>query len=525
MTNTLEHWKPRYSPWIVGLVVTMATFMEVLDSTIVNVSLKHIAGNLSAGVDESTWVLTSYLVSNAIVLPLSGWFSSLIGRKRFYMLCVALFTLSSLFCGLAPTLGSLVFFRILQGVGGGGLQPSEQAILVDTYPPNKRAMGMALYGMAVVTAPILGPTLGGWITDNFSWRWVFFINIPVGILSLMLSQLVVEDPPHLVRRSFRSGLRIDYIGLGLITLGLGALQIMLDKGEREDWLESGLIVACGLIALVALIAAIAHCLRQEDPVVDFRMLKERNFAISTFTMFLLGFVLYGSTMLLPLYLQTLMGYTATLSGLALSPAGLVTMAMMPFVGILIHRVQPRWLVVLGLVAVSGSLWIMGDFSLDMGFSTALKARMVTAFGLAFLFVPINTMAFAFVPRHKINDGTGLLNLARNIGGSVGIAVATTMLARYSQIHQASFARHMTPLNPAFQNLTDGASRLFSAFGSDPGQASSRAHAVAYGLMGKHAAMMAYIDVFRVMAVLILIALPLMFLMKKIKPGQGAPPVH
>ncbi len=335
------------NPWLIALTVMLATFLEVLDTSVANVALPHIAGDLSAGVDESTWVLTSYLVSNAIVLPLTGWLSSLFGRKRFFMVCVAIFTVCSFLCGIAPTLGMLVVFRILQGAGGGALQPISQAILVESFPKEKQGMAMAIYGMGVVVAPVVGPTLGGWITDNYTWRWIFFINIPVGVLSLVLTALLIYDPPYLVRRSLR-GLRIDYMGLGLLSVGLGFLQVVLDKGEREDWFGSNFIIGCTIVAAVGLIGALVWELTREDPIVDFRMLKERNFFLATFTMFMLGFVLYGSTVLLPLMLQTLMGYTALLSGLVLSPGSIFTIMALPIVGRLTQKVEARWIVAFGL---------------------------------------------------------------------------------------------------------------------------------------------------------------------------------
>src|SRR5271163_4175847 len=327
------------NPWVIAVTVTLATFMEVLDTSIANVALPHIAGNLSAGADESTWVLTSYLVSNAIVLPLSGWLSSVIGRKRFYMGCVALFTVSSFLCGLAPSLGMLVVFRIMQGAGGGGLQPSEQAILNDTFPLSKRGMAFAVYGIAVVVAPTIGPWLGGFITDSYSWRWIFYINIPVGIISLILTSFLVSDPPYMKRASVKEGFRIDYIGIGLISLGLGSMQIILDKGQREDWLSSNFIRVFVLTTIIGVIAGIIWELRTKEPIVDFRMLKNRNFAIATTAMFFLGFVLYSSTVLIPQLLQQLLGYPAELAGLALSPGGAVIMLMMPVVGFLVSKVS------------------------------------------------------------------------------------------------------------------------------------------------------------------------------------------
>src|SRR5438128_1618830 len=410
------------NPWVIGSTVTLATFMEVLDTSIANVALPHIAGNLSAGSDESTWVLTSYLVSNAIVLPLSGWFSGLIGRKRFYMTCVAIFTVSSFLCGLAPSLGVLVIFRILQGVGGGGLQPSEQAILNDTFPLEKRGMAFAVYGLAVVMAPTIGPWLGGWITDNFSWRWIFYINVPVGIISLLLTSVLISDPPYMKRASTKSGFRIDYIGIGLISLGLGSMQIILDKGQRDDWLSSNFIRAFFVLMLVGLVAGIIWELREKEPVVDLRMLKNRNFAISTIAMFFLGFVLYASTVLIPQFLQQLLGYTAELAGLALSPGGAVIMLMMPVVGFLVSKVDTKFLISFGCIVCSLSLFVMAGWNLQLDYRHAVYGRMLQSFGLAFLFIPINVAAFAYVPKEKSNMGTGIINLARNIGARLMIPV-------------------------------------------------------------------------------------------------------
>jgi len=423
------------NPWVIAGAVMLATFMEVLDTTVVNVSLPHIAGNLSATIDESTWTLTAYLVANAIVLPLSGWFSTLFGRKRFYITCVILFTLSSALCGLAPSLGMLVFFRVLQGLGGGALQPVSQAILVESFPKSKQGMAMAIFGIGVVFAPVIGPTLGGWITDNASWRWIFLINIPIGILSVLLATIFVFDPPYLLRKTFADGLKLDYIGLGLLGLGLAFLEIMLENGQRKDWFSSDLIAASVVIAAVCLVAVVFWELRVKDPVVDFRMLKDRNFALATGLIYVIGFILYGSTMLMPVFLQTLLGYTATLSGLVLSPGGIVVAFLMPMIGVMLGKVQPRWLITFGLVLSAVGLLRMTGFDLEVDYRTALIARVVQMTGIAFLFVPINTAAFAFVPKEKVNNCTGLINLARNIGGSAGIATATTILARRQQFHQ------------------------------------------------------------------------------------------
>ena len=498
----------------------LAIFMEVLDTSVANVALPHIAGNLSAGVDESTWVLTSYLVSNAIVLPLTGWFSSLFGRKRFYMTCVVIFTLSSLLCGLAPSLPLLVFFRVLQGAGGGALQPISQAILLESFPKEKRGMAMAIFGMGVVLAPIIGPTLGGWITDSYSWRWIFLINIPVGVISLALTLFLIFDPPYLVRKSFREGAKIDYIGIGLLSVGLGFLQVVLDKGEREDWFGSGFIVWCSVVAAVGLLGAFLWELSRKDPAVDFHLLKERNFLIATMTMFMLGVVLYGSTALLPIFLQTLLGYTALLSGLVLSPGGILVIFLLPVVGKLLTRLESRWLVVFGLSLLGLSLFHMATFNLEVDFRTAMMARVYQSAGMAFLFVPINVMAFYFIPKEKINNATGIINLARNIGGSVGIAGVVTMLARRAQFHQAVLVSHMTPLDSAYQALLSGAKQILVAQGSDPVQAAHQAQGLAYGLLMRHATMLAFLDDFWLMAVVILGMIPFMFLMKKVRPHKG-----
>ena len=368
--NLTEDWLP-HNPWVLAGAVILAPFMEILDTSIANVALPHIAGNLSATVDESTWVLTSYLVSNAIALPLSAWFSSLFGRKRFYIGCVMLFTVTSFLCGLAPGIGSLVVFRILQGAGGGALQPIAQSILIESFPLNKRGMAMAMFGMCVVTAPIIGPTLGGWITDSYSWRWIFFINIPVGILAVFLATLLIKDPPYFVRKKFSEGFRIDYTGLGLIAVGLGALQIVLDKGQREDWFDSNFIVSFSIICVVCLVSAVFWELRQKDPVIKLGMLRDRNFAVGVFMMYALGFSLYGSTVLLPILLQNLMGYNAFTSGLVLSPGGIITMCSMPVVGFLMTRVQSRWLIIVGLIVGSVGLFKMANFNLQISFNDAV----------------------------------------------------------------------------------------------------------------------------------------------------------
>ena len=508
------------NPWIIAGTVMLATFMEVLDTSVANVSLPHIAGSLSASLDEATWVLTSYLVANAVILPMGGWFAMLLGRKRFYMTCVALFTLSSVMCGLAPSLEMLILFRILQGIGGGALQPMSQAILVESFPREKQGMAMAVYGMGVVVAPVIGPTLGGWITDNYTWRWIFLINIPVGILSLLLTSALIFDPPYLVRRGFRDGLKIDYIGLSLLTLGLGSLEVVLDEGQKEDWFSSQFIVTFAVICILCLISVVFWELRQKQPVIDFRILKERNFTLATLSMLVLGFVLYGSTTLLPLLLQTLLGYTALLSGLVLSPGGLVICVCMPIIGILLRRFEARWLVVFGVLISVLGLLAMSKFNLYIDYRTAAWSRIVQSSGLAFLFVPISATAFALIPREKMNYATGLFNLARNIGGSSGIATVTTMLARRAQFHTQVLVAHLTPYNPAYREALDRSTGLLQAHGSSASDATVQAQALLYGGMLRQSNMLAFSDAFRVMAILFLVIVPLMFLMKKAGPIQG-----
>ncbi len=514
------------NPWVIAIVVTLATFMEVLDTSIANVALPHISGNLSAGADESTWVLTSYLVSNAIVLPLSGWFSSLIGRKRFYMACVAIFTLSSFLCGLAPSLGVLVFFRILQGVGGGGLQPSEQAILNDTFPLEKRGMAFAVYGIAVVVAPTIGPWLGGWITDNFSWRWIFYINVPVGIISLILTSFLISDPPYMREQKEKSAsrFRVDYIGIGLISLGLGAMQIILDKGQREDWLASGFIQIFAVLMVVGIVAAIFWELKQEHPVVDLRMLKNRNFAIATTAMFFLGFVLYSSTVLIPQMLQQLLGYSAEKAGLALSPGGAVIMLMMPVVGFLVSRVDTKYLISFGCIVCSISLFVMAGWNLELDYRHAVYGRMLQSLGLAFLFITINVSAFAYVPKEMTNMGTGIINLARNVGASVGIATVTTLLERRTQAHTARLMEHVNPFSEAYRNMLAGLKASLMASGASIADATAKATGMINGMVQRQAAMLAFLDNFKLLGVVFLIVLPILLMLKKPK-GRVEAPVH
>ncbi len=516
-------WTGGRNPWAIALVVTMATFMEVLDTSIANVSLPHIAGNLSVSQDESTWVLTSYLVSNAVVLPISGWIASKMGRKRFYMTCVAIFTVSSFLCGIAPSLGSLIFFRVLQGAGGGGLGPSEQAILADTFPPAKRGMAMAVYGMAVVLAPAIGPTLGGFITDNFSWRWVFFINIPVGIASLILSNRVVTDPPHLKWARERTG-GVDWLGLGLIALGLGALEVVLDKGQEDDWFHSSTITGFSIVAAVSLTSFVLWELHHDTPIVDIRMFKRRSFAVANVLMLMLGVALFGSTVLLPQYLQVLMGYTAQQSGMALSPGGVLIILLLPFVGRLVGKADTRILVAFGFFVLSASLFYMArKIDLQMDFTTAVELRAFQAVGMAFLFVPIQTISYSGVPVQKYNQVSGIMNLSRNMGADIGIAFVTTLIARRSQTHQANLAAQTTAFNPAYQVKLDGIARALEHAGSTSVVAAQQATAAMYRQLLQQATQLAYLDALWLLGVATAIMVPIAWIAKR--PAGAAPAGH
>src|ERR1700738_3338618 len=454
-------WRPRINPWVVAMTVTLATFMEVLDTSIANVARPHIAGGLGASQDEATWVLTSYLVANAVILPAGAYMTTFIGRKKFYMICVTLFGISSALCGLAPSLPLLVFFRILQGAGGGGLAPSEQAILADTFPPEKRGQAFAMYGLAVVCAPAIGPSLGGYLTDNFDWRWIFFLNIPICLLSLFLTSRIVEDPPYVKKQvaiSQKGGIKLDFLGFSLLGLTFGSLEFVLDKGQEDDWFSSHLITFFTVAMVVAFIAMIWWELKQlregHRPILNLTLFKRRNFAISFFLMFVLGFSLYGTTILIPQLVQTLLGYTAELAGLVLSPAGLMMMCMMPVVGFLVGRVDPRKLIAYGFVMLTISLVTMHTMDLSVSYGRLVFLRCFQASGLAFLFIPINTIAYIGVKQSENNDVSGLTNLARNIGGSCGTAFMATMLTRRTAAHENNMVRNLTTANPAFNSQVD-----------------------------------------------------------------------
>jgi DHA2 family multidrug resistance protein len=519
-------WAPKYNPWIVALTVTLATFMEVLDTSIANVALPHIAGGLSASQDESTWVLTSYLVSNAVILPISAWLSVLVGRKKFYMTCVGLFTISSFLCGLAPSLGMLVFFRVIQGLGGGGLATSEQAILADTFSIEKRGMAFAIYGMAVVMAPAIGPTLGGWITDNYSWRWIFYINVPVGLISLYLTNKIVEDPPYMeVEQKKTRDNPIDYMGLGLIAVGIGCLQYVLDKGQELDWFSSKTIIFLLVTSVILLTWFVINEWKQDYPIMDLRLLKQRNFATSAFMMFVLGMVLFGTTVLIPQFLQMQMGYTATQAGRALSAGAVVLVFMMPIVGQLVSRVDPRKLIALGFMSTSMALYHMTTINMQIDFGTAAMFRVYQTVGLAFLFIPISTLAYMGIPRHKSNQVAGMNNFSRNLGGSIGISMLSTWLQRLSQKHQVYLSAHTSAGDPQFTSRITGLTQTFTSQGIPPNEASARAYSLMGHTIAAQSSLLAYVDIISIMAVAILCLVPLAFVMKRPPKNAAAVAAH
>jgi DHA2 family multidrug resistance protein len=528
-------WRPRVNPWIVAMTVTLATFMEVLDSSIANVSLPHIAGGLGSTQNEATWVITAYLVANAIILPAGAYMTTFIGRKKFYMICVALFGISSMMCGMAPSLPLLIFFRVLQGIGGGGLAPSEQSILADTFPPEKRGQAFALYGLAVVCAPAIGPTLGGYITDNFNWRWIFFLNVPVCILSLFLTSRIVEDPPWIekeVKESQKGGIKLDLLGFSLLALTFGSLEFVLDKGQEDDWFASHVIAFFAAACVIAFVLMIWWELRQlrmgHRPILNLTLFKRRSFAISFSLMFVLGFSLYGTTILIPQFVQTLLGYTAELAGKVLSPAGFMMMAMMPIVGFLSGRVDARKLIGYGFFMLTMALLYMSKLNLGVSYGELVLMRCFQASGLAFLFIPINTISYIGVKHTESNDVSGLTNLARNIGGSSGTAFMATMLIRGTASHETAMVRNMNTGSVAFtRQVTELAGRFRAGNGSGPkggpfGGASvgaiHQAQAFLYQQLHRQAAMLAYVDIIRDLTVFCACMIPLVFFLPK--PPKG-----
>jgi DHA2 family multidrug resistance protein len=511
-------WMPAVNPWVIAVVVALAAFMEVLDTSIANVALPYMAGNLGASNDESTWVLTSYLVSNAIVLPISGWLVSVFGRKRFFMMCLTIFTVSSLLCGIAPSLGAIIFFRVLQGLGGGGLQPIAQSILADVFPPEKRGLAFALYGVTVIVAPTIGPTLGGWLTDNYTWRWIFFINLPVGIITLFLVFRLIEDPPW-AKRVAGAIARVDYIGVSLLTIGVGALQIMLDKGQEDDWFGSRFIVTLMLLAAGGLISLVIWEWFYKTPVIDVRLFKNLNFLGANGMMFALGLMLFSSLVMMPLFLQSLMGYTAESAGLVLSGGGVLLLIMMPIVGVLSTKVQSRYLVATGWGILALSMYYSTKrLDLLISFESASILRIVQVAGLGFLFVPINMTSYIGMPLEKSNSIAGTINFMRNIGSSVGTSMVTTLIARRSQVHQNYLVANLTRGVAQFQ----GGSRVLSSHigtgGANAVRATQQSLGVIYQSVIVQATTLAYIDTFLVLAGLAAIMFVLSFALRKNQPG-------
>ena len=513
-------WTPSFNPWLIAAAVMLATFMEVLDTSVANVALPHIAGNLSATPEESTWVLTSYLVSNAIILPATNWLGRYFGRKNFLIFCIVVFTASSALCGAAGSLGMLIVARILQGAGGGALQPIAQAVLLESFPPEKRGSAMAVFGMGIVVAPIIGPTLGGWITDNYTWRWIFYINVPVGIVAVLMARAFIEDPPYIKQQ--RPG-RIDYIGFSLMALALGTLQLVLDKGQEEDWFSSSLITLGAVFTGVMFISFIIWELRSKEPIVNLRILANRNFAVGTALMTVLGIVLYGTIALLPLFLQTLLGYPALQSGLAVSPRGIGSIASMIIVGRLIGKVNGRYLLLFGFCLLAYSTYLFSDINLQISMGSIVWPGILSGFAMGFVFVPLTTMALGTLRNDQMGNASGVFNLMRNTGGSLGIAAVTTLLARGVQVHQAAMVSHLTPYDPAFQQRMHD---LTGALSPQAGPAASQqAYGAIYGTVVRQASVMSYIDNFRLLSFLCVLCIPMVFLFVRVKRSKGPVAMH
>src|SRR5437660_6086559 len=509
------------NPWLVAVAVMSSTFMEVLDTTVVNVSLPHIAGNLSASTDEATWTLTSYLVANAIILPMTGWLASTFGRKRLLMASVTGFTTASFFCGLAPSLPFLIIFRIIQGACGGGLQPLSQAILLEAFPPEKRGQAMAFWALGIVVAPMLGPVAGGWLTDNYSWRWVFYINIPIGILAISLTQLFVFDRSYLRKKS--SG--IDYWCIGLLVLGIGSLQIMLDKGQEEDWFRSHFIITLAVLAVIGLGGLIIRELKTDHPIIDLSVFRYRTYAIGTFLMTGVGFVLYGSTVLLPLLMQILLGYTATHAGVTNLPRGLASFLAMPFVGFLVGKVDPRKLLGAGLLFSATAMYRLSHLSLDVGFWNFWWPLMLQGAALGLVFVPLTTVTNDPIPKERMGTATSIFNLMRNIGASIGISMVETIKYRQQQAHNQALVKYVNAANMQAQQMIAHLRAGFMASGSDAATASKKAYAALWGLLQQQASMLSYNDVFLLLAIMFLSMFPFILIMRKPKPGGGPVMAH
>jgi MFS transporter, DHA2 family, multidrug resistance protein len=516
-TPAQAEWHPRHNPWWIAVAVMLAPFMEVLDTSVANVALPHIGGNLSATPEEATWVLTSYLVSNAIVLPMTGWLGNFFGRRRLLLLCIGLFTIASVLCGAATSLGWLIVARVIQGLGGGAMVPIAQAILLESFPPLKRGAAMAAFSMGIIVAPILGPTLGGWITDNYSWRWIFFINLPVGILAFLMAEELVEDPPY-IQRNRRA--KVDFVGFALLTIWLTTLQIVLDRGQEEDWFHSDWIRWSIIISGASMVTFLFWEFYVEHPVVDLRVLRNRNFAAGLALITMLGIVLYGTTAAIPIYLQTLMGYTALGSGYALSPRGIAAFLTTLVVGRLVAKVRNRYLLLTGFALVALSSFMLGRINLSVDMATVIWPSVVNGIGISFVFVPLTTSAVAYLRQDQMGNATGLYNLMRNLGGSLGIAFVTTMLDRGAQVHQAQMVAHVTPFDPATaQTLSTLKTALITH--SDAVTATAQAHQLLYDRVLAQAKLWAFVDNFRLFGVITLACLPLILFLRRL-PGRPKP---
>jgi DHA2 family multidrug resistance protein len=517
-----QDWRPSHNPWAIAVAVTMAAFMEVLDTTIVNVSLPHIAGTMSASYDEATWTLTSYLVANGIVLPISGFLARSLGRKRYFLICIVAFTVCSFLCGISTNLGQLIVFRLLQGFFGGGLQPSQQSIILDTFEPSQRSRAFSVSAVAIVVAPVLGPTLGGWITDNFSWRWVFLINVPVGVLTALAVMHFVEDPPW-QKPADKNHRHIDLTGIGLIALGLGCLQVMLDRGEDLDWFGSPFIVVFAVLAVLGLSGAAVWLLYTRRPVVDLRILADRNFALGCATIAAFAMVLYGSSVVIPQLAQQHLGYTATLAGLVLSPGALLITLLIPIVGKVMPHVQTRHLIAVGFFFMGCALLYATHLVPDVDFNTLVMMRMAQSFALAFLFVPTSTLAYASLPREKNDDAAALFTMFRNVAGSIGISLATADVRERTQVRMAHLGHDMTPLYEPFRlSLERTAQALHDYAGMAAGAAQQAAPGRLYQEFVSQATIQAYIDVFMVCAIFAWCFIPLTFLFSPIRAAGKGP---
>lgn len=509
--------------WLITITVMLPAIMEIIDTSVANVALPHMQGSLNAGTDEVTWVLTSYLVANAVVLPMTGWLSRVFGRKRFLMTCIVLFTLASLLCGAAPNLASLIFFRVLQGAAGGALIPISQAILMETFPPNQRGMAMAIFGVGAMFGPIVGPALGGWVTDNMNWRWIFYINLPVGIIAMAMCAFFIFDPDYLKQKAEK--LRIDYWGLFLLTTSMGSLQVVLDKGQQEDWFSSSFIITFSLIFIFSMIALIRVELTHEHPIINLRLFKNVSFSSGNLIMFVVGFCLYSSIMLIPLFLQTLMGYSATDAGMVMAPGGVATLITMPFIGAALAKRDGRKIVLFGLLLGATSMFIMQGLNLQGSFWDYTWPRIVLGVGLAMIFVPLTTVTLATISRTEMGNATGMFNLLRNIGGSVGIAMAATLLARYGQFYQTGLVAHVTPYNPTFQMRIAELKQALIAKGISITQADHTALGMIYGEVRRQAGVLAFNRIFFIIGLAFLIIIPLLLLLKRPTHQSDPPTVH